>query len=170
MRYLLPDGRYVYDGQAFYLSDVAYPGNWLSLASAEDRAAKGISEAPETVTETLEQLTTRLLYQVDVEAEAERRKYITDGAGQALTYREKAAEAARFVAMNGSGEYPFLDAMIGAGRATTRAQAAQIVSAAEAQWTQIGAAIELRRERAKLQIAAAQTVEAKLAAARVEWP
>lgn len=107
---------------------------------------------------------------VNAEAEATRLRYITPGAGQALTYREKAAEAQRFVQTTGAGAYPFLDAMVAAGRAADRAAAASSVLAAEAQWTQIGAAIEQAREAAIVAIAAATTADQVRAAAQVTWP
>lgn len=107
--------------------------------------------------------------QVDAEAEQQRLRYITPGDGQALTYKEKKTEADRYVMTSGAGDYPFLDAMVRAGRAADRAGAASIVHQAEAAWAVIGAAIEENRERANLAISAATTVDAAHEAARVDW-
>ena len=52
---------------------------------------------------------------VDAGAEAERGKYITSGAGQAMTYQQKAAEAKAFTEAETPDEadYPMLAAEVG---------------------------------------------------------
>ncbi len=48
MRYQLPNGRKIAQGQAFEYNGVQYPANWLRLSTAEDREALGVTElAPE---------------------------------------------------------------------------------------------------------------------------
>lgn len=44
MFYNAEHNQYVNEGSAFTLGDVAYPANWLNLASAEDKAAIGLVE------------------------------------------------------------------------------------------------------------------------------
>lgn len=42
MRYLLSNGQYVGEGQAFTFNDIQYPANWLNLATPEDLALIGV--------------------------------------------------------------------------------------------------------------------------------
>lgn len=44
MRYQLPSGRKITQGQSFEFNGVQYPANWLKLSTAEDREALGITE------------------------------------------------------------------------------------------------------------------------------
>lgn len=44
MRYQLPNGRKISQGQAFDYNGVQYPANWLRLSTAEEREALGITE------------------------------------------------------------------------------------------------------------------------------
>ena len=44
MRYQLPNGRLIAQGQAFDYNGVQYPANWLRLSTEEDREALGITE------------------------------------------------------------------------------------------------------------------------------
>lgn len=112
----------------------------------------------------------QLVADIDLQAERSRLKYITAGSGQALEYRETAEEAARYVATQGAGSYPMLQASVDAGEAATLADAAALVAQREAAWATIGASIRQKRIAAKRAIAAAQTAEAATAAAQVEWP
>jgi hypothetical protein len=109
---------------------------------------------------------------VDASAEIERLKYITPGAGQAMTYAQKAEEARLCLDASGPGpeDYPLLAAEIGI-TASTLVGVAQVVADANAQWLQIGAAIEAARLSAKKAITEATTVEeAQAAAQSVVWP
>ncbi|MGC4411283.1 hypothetical protein [Rhizobium sp. ST-5] len=109
---------------------------------------------------------------VDAEAEAHRHRYITPGAGQAMTYARKAEEARLCLsAVDPNPEdYPLLAAEIGI-TASTLVGVAQVVATANAQWLQIGAAIEAARLSTKQSIVNAETVEAAKAAANaVVWP
>jgi hypothetical protein len=109
---------------------------------------------------------------VDQQAERERLKYITAGAGQAMTYAQKAEEARLCLDAAGPDpeDYPLLAAEIGI-TASTLVGVAQVVATANAQWLQIGAAIEAARLSAKKAISEAETVEeAQAAAGAVVWP
>ena len=108
----------------------------------------------EALTSAQEQALTR----IDAAAETERAKYITSGAGQAMVYQQKQAEAHAYTA-NPSGTYPHLQAEIGiTGR--TLEEVAQTVLAMEAGWTRVSATIEAARLSAKAAIRACTTVEA----------
>uniref|UniRef100_A0A7C1SVU7 DUF4376 domain-containing protein n=1 Tax=Agrobacterium albertimagni TaxID=147266 RepID=A0A7C1SVU7_9HYPH len=109
---------------------------------------------------------------VDQQAERERLKYITAGAGQAMTYAQKAEEARLCLDATGPDpeDYPLLAAEIGI-TASTLVGVAQVVATANAQWLQIGAAIEAARLSAKKAISEAETVEdAQAAADAIVWP
>lgn len=108
---------------------------------------------------------------IDSEAEAERLKYITSGAGQAMAYQRKSAEAKACLSATDpqAFDYPMLAAEIGITAATLIA-VAEAVNAADAAWLAIGAAIEAVRLGAKAAIDAAETAEAARAAANVVWP
>lgn len=113
-----------------------------------------------------------LKHDIDSQAEVQRLKYITPGAGQAMTYSQKADEARRCIdAIDpDAADYPLLAAEIGI-TASTLVGVAQVIAAANAEWVQIGAAIEAARLSTKMAIAAAETEEAaRAAAAAVVWP
>lgn len=89
-----------------------------------------------------------------------------------MTYQQKASEAARFIEATNpiSTDYPLLSAEVGITAADI-AGVAQVVSAANAQWQTIGAAIESARLGAKADIEAAATEDAATAAfLAVNWP
>ncbi|MDM9629549.1 hypothetical protein QTL95_27060 [Rhizobium sp. S152] len=113
---------------------------------------------------------------IDVAAERERRKYITAGEGQAMTYMQKAAEAAGYLAAVAKNEnpdpvdYPLLSAEIGITGATI-IEVATVIDGAYRGWQQIGAAIEAMRLGTKAAIEAAETeTDAYVASAAVAWP
>ncbi|ATN32917.1 hypothetical protein ACO34A_03765 [Rhizobium sp. ACO-34A] len=107
---------------------------------------------------------------IDVAAEVERLKHITAGAGQAMTYQRKAEEAKACLSATDpvSADYPMLAAEIGI-TAETLAGVASIVSAAYEAWITIGSAIEAARLGAKLAVDSAETAEAAMAAAVIDW-
>ncbi|MGI6245181.1 MAG: hypothetical protein ACOYJQ_05375 [Pseudochelatococcus sp.] len=105
---------------------------------------------------------------IDAQAEAGRQRYITPGAGQALTYQAKAAEAARHIESGGAGDYPLLAAEIGITGATL-AEVADVVHAAYQQWLAIGAQIEAARLAAKAAVEAASD-ETSARAVTAAWP
>lgn len=109
---------------------------------------------------------------VDAYAETTRLQYITPGAGQAMTYSQKADEASRFLAATDpvASDYPMLNAEVGI-TALTIAEVAAVVSAAYAQWQAVGAAIEGIRLGGKKAIDDATTAGAAQAAFdAVTWP
>lgn len=107
---------------------------------------------------------------VDRQAEAARAAWLTPGAGQAMEYLSTEAEARRFVASGGAGDYPFLAAELQAkGTGTLAEIAAEVIALADA-WTAAGAEIKRLRRSAKMAIEAAETHEAVAAAAAVAWP
>lgn len=127
---------------------------------------------PEAPQISLDEIKTQLRAQLDYVAEAERLKYITPGAGQAMTYQAKAAEAKAFLAAADpdASEFPLLSAEVGI-TAPTLEGVAQIVSAAYEQWQLIGAAIEAARLGGKAAIEAAGNADAAQAAFdAVTWP
>ena len=108
---------------------------------------------------------------VDVDAEAQRLIYITPGAGQAMTYQQKLAEA-RLVDAGESNTavVPVLAASVGI-EANTLSQCATLVLAKYAQWQAIANAIETVRLGAKKDIDAAESIEdADAVYEAIEWP
>jgi len=129
-------------------------------------------EEPTPPEPTLEELKVQLRSALDTAAEFERLKYITPGAGQAMTYQAKAAEAKAFVASEDPqpSDFPMLSAEVGI-TADSLAEVAQIVVAAYAQWQMIGAEIESARLGGKAAIASAEDADAAQAAYdAVIWP
>jgi hypothetical protein len=108
---------------------------------------------------------------IDNAAEAERLKYITMGAGQALEYQRVAEEARRFWLDNTTNDFPMLQASVDAGEANDLAEAAELVSSKDAAWQSIGAEIRRIRLAAKIALDEAETVEAVAAAYdNIVWP
>jgi len=139
---------------------------------------------------TLEEIKRNLKAAIDSAAETERLKYITPGAGQAMTYQEKVAQAVSYTKAHlayvaglegmedgeeGAGEpnmaeYPLLAAGLGID-GDTLLEVAETVTFAYAIWQQIGAAIEAMRLLAKANIDAAGSVEeAQSLFNAVVWP
>lgn len=109
---------------------------------------------------------------IDAAAEAERLRYITGGAGQAMTYQRKADEARACLTATDPmpADYPMLAAEIGI-TAEDLTGVAQIVNAAYEAWLAVGSQIEAERLGTKAAIDAATTVEeASAAAEAVVWP
>lgn len=119
---------------------------------------------------------------VDVAAEQERQKYITDGVGQSMTYTEKFNQAVDFskkYTMHkaapdqnpepNENDYLLLKAGLGID-GSTLIEVAATVTYAYAVWQQIGAAIEGVRLQAKMAISEAKTAEeAQTIFAAIEW-
>lgn len=137
-----------------------------SLREALDRIGCG-DRAPWS----LDQWRARLKARVDDAAEAVRLRYVTPGAGQALTYQEKAAEAARILGDPNplAQNYPVLSASVGI-EAADLAGVAALVRARKAAWALIAHDIEKVRIGTKKAIDAAQTIAEAKAAAVVTWP
>lgn len=110
--------------------------------------------------------------QIDADAEAERLKYITPGAGQAMAYLQKAMEATAYLGETDPdpADYPLLAAEVGI-TGDTIADVAAVVDAHYQAWRVIGAAIEQARLGGKAAVDAAETVEdAQAAYDAVTWP
>jgi hypothetical protein len=105
--------------------------------------------------------------QIDATAEVVRMGFLTPGAGQAMTYQRKEAEARAWTADNGAFT-PFLSAEAPARGMTVAALAAEVIRLADA-WTTIGSAIEAMRMKAKADIAQATNLGEIIAASRVDW-
>lgn len=120
----------------------------------------------------LKLLKERLKAVIDQAAERQRLRYITAGAGQAMTYAQKAEEARLCLDATEPDpeDYPLLAAEIGI-TANTLVGVAQVVATANAQWLQIGRTIEAARLSAKKAVSEAETAEnAQAAADAVVWP
>ena len=120
---------------------------------------------------SLDALRQQAMAQVDAAAERARLALITPGAGQALVYERKRAEAERMAADADPQvrDYPLLAAEVGI-TAPTLAEVGAAVRTTTADWIAAAAAIEAVRLRAKAAIAAAATPPAIRAAAQVAWP
>jgi hypothetical protein len=107
---------------------------------------------------------------IDFEAGEFRKRFITDIPGQQLTYDRKEREARAFVAeaQPSAGDFPFLAAEAQTTEQTLT-EVAQSVIANANMWALLGAAIEGRRIGAKRAVTLAETLEAKIAAANVDW-
>ncbi|WP_343526954.1 hypothetical protein [Sphingomonas sp.] len=116
----------------------------------------------------LDALRAALIVGVDATAEDVRQRILTPGAGQALAYSMKLAEA-RMVLSGGDDPTPFLTAEAEARGITVAELAGQVADAA-ARWAQAGAAIEAARARAKRALFQAATLGGLIQAARVAWP
>lgn len=130
------------------------------------------SAPPAPPAEPLADLKVRLKSLIDQAAESERLKYITAGAGQAMTYQQKTTEARAFLddVSPLAADYPLLSAEVGITAATI-VDVANTVLAAFDQWQTIGAAIEAARLGTKMAINAAETaVDAQAAFDAVVWP
>ncbi|GLK85675.1 hypothetical protein [Ancylobacter defluvii] len=146
---------------------------WVAAGAAEVgwSYADGAWTAPPPVVVDLVALRLTLKGSVDTAAERQRLKYITAGAGQAMTYQVKADEARRF-ALDTSPDpaaYPLLAAEVGI-TAEDLAGVAAVVTANYTNWLVIGSAIEMARLGAKRAIDEAATAEDARAAAEVSWP
>lgn len=106
--------------------------------------------------------------EVDVAAETLRLRFLTPGAGQAMTYTRKEAEARAWTA-DAAAPVPFLTAEAQARQMTLADLAAEVIAQADA-WVTVGAAIEAIRMSAKADVAAAATLGAIVGAANVAWP
>lgn len=105
--------------------------------------------------------------QIDAMAEAIRMSFLTPGAGQAMTYQRKEAEARAWINDQQTAT-PFLDAEAAARDVTLADLAAEVVRLADA-WTATGATIEGARMGAKAAVARAETLGAIVEASKVEW-
>jgi len=113
----------------------------------------------------LESLRAEALTAVDAAAEAARGAYLTEGAGQAMTYLRKEARAreaqARIDAGTppSAGDYPMLAAEVGITAPDLAGVVAIVIAQSDA-WEAVATAIEAARLSGKASIAAATTAEA----------
>lgn len=131
----------------------------------------GVFSEPTNVVD-LDELKVTLKARVDAAAEAERKRYITAGEGQALTYQRKADEAKACLAASDPqpADYPMLAAEIGI-TAETLLGVAETVNAAHYAWLAIGAPIERARLGAKVAIDATTTADAAYSVFHtLTWP
>ncbi|MBS7699152.1 MULTISPECIES: hypothetical protein [unclassified Chelatococcus] len=143
-----------------------HPASVLDLWSDQDLETIGVARV--VTLPTLAQIKASLKASVDRRAEIERGRYITPGAGQAMTYQAKAAEAQHYTETDGAGDYPLLTAEVGVTGATI-ADVAAVVLGMHGQWQLIGAQIERARLSAKAVIDAAED-EAAARAVVPDWP
>ncbi len=119
---------------------------------------------------TLDAIKAELLADVDRQAEAVRLRYITAGSGQALTYQQKAAEAAAFAAEPAIDPelVPHIMAEVGI-TAETPEEVAAIILGRRADLQLLSATIEHFRLAAKQAIAAAESLADAAYYAKVDW-
>jgi len=112
----------------------------------------------------------RLKRAIDEEAERQRLRWITPGAGQAMTYARKVeqAKAVLAAATPQPADFPMLAASIGIDGADLQAVAGTVL-AMDAAWEQIGAAIEGARLGGKRAVDLADSVAAA-EAVTIIWP
>lgn len=108
-----------------------------------------------------------LLAQIDADAEATRMRFITPGAGQAMTYLRKEAEAKAYLAGD-PAPTPFLSAEAPARSMTLADLAAEVASRAAA-WQGIGPKIEAARLAAKKAVQEATNISDMHQAAVIDW-
>jgi hypothetical protein len=104
---------------------------------------------------------------IDAQAEVVRQSILTPGAGQAMTYQRKEAEA-RAWSLDNASATPFLSAEARARGMTIADLAAEIIQLADA-WVAIGAAIEGLRMGAKAALGRAANLGEIVAASKVDW-
>ena len=139
--------------------------------------------APPTIEVDLLALKTTIKNQIDVAAENERLKYITDGVGQSMTYTEKFNQAVDYSKKYtahatdpknepepNEADYLLLKAGLGID-GKTLIEVAETVTYAYAVWQKIGAAIEASRLESKAAIENAKTAEeAQAIVTAIKWP
>lgn len=127
---------------------------------------------------SLEEVKPAALARIDAEAEAERLRHVTPGAGQAMVYMAKEAQARACLADPAPDpqDYPLLACTIGIERhpvtgdlATTVQEVAAIVIAVAGGWAQVAAGIEAARLAAKAAVEAAQSSEEVAAVFPIVW-
>ena len=164
------------DGDRYITDYPSIPGDTFGLAPviraaidqwiADEKPVQPYEPPP------LDEVKADLKARLDTAAENERLKYITGGSGQAMTYQQKAAEAAACLADTDPDptDYPLLAAEVGITGATLT-EVAQTVYDAHQTWRMIGAQIEAARLGGKAAIDAADTKEDVQAAFEaVTWP
>lgn len=161
------------------LEDVFHPDVVAAFVPCGEEVREGwrkegdvFVEPPPPPPEPLDPIKLNLCAAIDAAAERERLKWITGGAGQAMTYQMKAAEAERLAsdADPALAAYPLLSAEIGI-TADDLAGVGAVVRAQHAAWLMAGAAIEAARLGGKKAVNQAASAEAaQQAFDAVTWP
>jgi len=125
------------------------------------------AKAVETIPTDVGLIKAALHQAIDGEAEQQRQRFITPGAGQALVYLAKVREAEAVMA-DARAPAPILEAEAAALGQTVAALAAEVL-AANAAWTRASAAIEAARRAAKAAVSAASDFAALKTASTVDW-
>ena len=164
-RFRLPDGRLVSHEVAVDLPDEFLPPYTLHRFTPEDLALRGITKEelppdPEPAID-LPRVRRDLKDAIDRDAEAMRARFITSGAGMAMTYQEKLAQARAALADAQllEGEYPLLEASIGIEGDSVMVVAALVINRYNL-WVQAASVIETWRLSSKAAIDEATTIEA----------
>lgn len=138
----------------------------LEEYSAERQAAREAEIA--AATPTLSDIRKAAIEQIDAAAEAARLRFITGGAGQAMTYQTK-LEQARKLQAGEPGPFPMLLASVGVEGETVQDVAALVIATYDA-WEPIGAQIENLRLTAKRDINEASADAIPGIVAGIAWP
>lgn len=117
---------------------------------------------------TLDQWKADLLRFIDLEAEKERLKYITPGAGQAMVYQEKERQARAYLADHTAESFELIT-MEAQATGVFPEDVANAVVLMAGKWRLVAAFIEARRLAAKQAVEAAANVEQARWAAVVDW-
>lgn len=119
-----------------------------------------LTYARKWVPNDLEQTKTELAFRTDGAAEASRNKYLTGGAGQALVYQQKYAQALAYGSDPNpdASRYPLLQATVGIDGKTIKDVAAAVLSRGN-KWLAVASDIEKVRLQTKGKISAADTVD-----------
>jgi hypothetical protein len=148
-----------------------YPVSRVTIAAGEE-ATSGLEAGVwiiRTPAKSLAVFQAEAIDKIDMAAEAARLRFITGGAGQAMTYQTKLDQAKRQQAGD-PGPFPLLLASVDV-EGDTVAEVAELVIATAEQWEPIGADIEKKRLTAKRDILAAGDAAAISAiVAAVVWP
>lgn len=106
------------------------------------------------ITPSLEEYKKTKIEKIDIISENQRLKYITGGAGQALTYQEKSEQASDYIVASSPVDltpYPFIQAEVNAtGKDSTTV--ANDILAAQSLWISKGSSIEEYRIKAKIDL------------------
>lgn len=151
------------------------------VGGGETRAERWhrLQAEPEGPPPSLEEVKAAALVRIDAEAEAERLQHVTPGAGQAMVYLAKEAQARACLSEVDPDpqDYPLLACTIGIERhpitgeeATTVQEVAAIVIAVAGGWAAVAAAIEAARLGAKAAVEGAETAGEIEALFPIAWP
>ncbi|MCD2176432.1 hypothetical protein [Rhizobium sp. C1] len=171
----------VVDLGKFHPDDIYHPDLAQDFVVAHDAVKPGdvydgrAFSSPPTIEPTqgeLRQIKQALIEEINAAAEAERKRYITAGEGQAMTYTEKLAQARAFLAATepNAADYPMIANEVGITASTASGVASAVIDAYTA-WVAIGAAIEKIRMQTNMAITEAADADAARAVRNtVVWP